>query len=164
MVDDSDHEPCPPTHPSARGEDFEYDPPSSADDDREVGARVYVAAAQEDWPRARAAMHVLRAAGCIITADWTDEVESHVGAPATTAQLREYGRRDRDGVRSAHIVLCLTPDSKDKGCGLYGELAIGVDRGKRVIVTGPNRDRSIFAHLEEAERYETDLEGVAACL
>lgn len=52
---------------------------------------------------------------------------------------------DRAGVQTAHIVLCLTPDRKDWGRGMWSELGMGIVLGKRCIVTGPGRDWNVFA-------------------
>jgi len=122
--------------------------------------RVYVAAAKEDYARARAVMVLLRQLGAEITHDWTYEVEE--GGPSDWAAWRSYATLDLEGVRGADVVLCLTPGVRSKGCGLYAELGMGVVLGKRVVVTGRMRDRCIFAHL--ATRVRTDIEGVNACL
>lgn len=121
---------------------------------------VYVAAAQEDYKRARAAMTLLRYLGCNITHDWTREVEEHADAPATPVELARYACLDREGVTAAEVVLVLSPNTKDKGCGVWAELGIAVAQAKRVVITGPLRDRCIFGAF--ATKYETDLEGVLA--
>jgi hypothetical protein len=138
-------------------------PPETLPSARLSGAkprRIYVAAASEDFARARAVIELLGVLGLEVTHDWTPEVEEHLGGPPP-ADMARYARLDMEGVKSADIVLCLTPSKKRQGCGLYAELGMGVVLGKRVIVTGAHRGRCIFAAL--AETYATDLEGVIAC-
>lgn len=139
----------PPTWPSAL--------PAEAEP-----TRVYVAAAQEDYLRARAAIELITKLGGVVTHDWTYEVEVSRDRPPSPAERATYARLDLDGVHSADVVLCLTPETPAHGCGLYAELGMGVALRKRVIVTGTLRARCIFAEL--AEMYRTDVEGVAACL
>jgi hypothetical protein len=142
-------------------------PPETLPSARLSGAkprRIYVAAASEDFARARAVIELLGVLGLEVTHDWTPEVEEHLHAPPREyepGEPEEYARLDMEGVRSADVVLCLTPSKKRQGCGLYAELGMGVVLGKRVIVTGAHRGRCIFAAL--AETYATDLEGVMAC-
>lgn len=123
--------------------------------------RIYVAGSQHDWPRARHVMDELTRRGHVISHDWTCEVEDHATTPATPEELIHYAKLDLAGVQTAHIVLCLTPERKDWGRGLWTEMGIGLALNKRVIVTGPGRDWNIFASL--CERYSTDEEGIGAC-
>lgn len=142
------------TLPSAHGDGLRRPRPLS----------VYVAAAQEDFGRARAAMDLLRELGVGVTHDWTIEVESHCNTPATLDDLRYYAVLDLEAVKRADVVLALTPDTKDKGCGLWAELGMAAVLGKRVVVTGPLRDRCIFAHVAGVARHVTDAEGILEVL
>lgn len=120
--------------------------------------KVYVAASQHEYQRARKAMFELRFAGCEITHDWTVEVGDF---PATTDDDRyEAARADFIGVVQADVILLLTPDRPDWGCAMYTELGIGLALDRRCIIVGPQRDRNIFAYL--CERYETDQDGIDA--
>lgn len=122
--------------------------------------RVYVAAAMEDFERARAAMALLRLLGCEVTHDWTDDVEAHQATPPTREELIRYALLDRTGVEDAHVLLVLTPETKDKGCGMWAELGMAIAQAKRIVITGPLRDRCIFGAF--AHKHASDLEGVLA--
>jgi hypothetical protein len=120
--------------------------------------RVYVAASQHEYKRARAAMFELRFAGCTISHDWTLEVGNY---PATSDdQKHEAAIADYRGVVECDVLLVLTPEREDWGCAMYTELGIALDRFKRCIIVGPQRERNIFAYL--CERYVTDQDGIDA--
>lgn len=121
--------------------------------------RIYVAASQHDWQRARDAMASLRTFGHTITHDWTGEVEHHAAIAPREDELRLYAEQDFEGVRSCDAILALTPPWKSWGCGLWTELGIALAMGKLCIVTGPRCDANIFARL--CTRVGTDLEGLA---
>ncbi len=104
-------------------------------------------------------MGLLRAEGVEISHDWTREVVAHQDRPASDEELRCYATLDYDGVAEADVLLALTPPYKDWGCALWTELGIALAMGKMCLVTGPLRDRNIFAHL--CFRYETDDEAIA---
>lgn len=103
-------------------------------------------------------MEILKRLGCSITHDWTLEGFDH---EPTEAELRTYADLDIDGVRRADVLLVLTPERHDWGCGMWAELGIATALGKRIIVAGPQRDRCIFAL--KATRVESDIEGVLRC-
>ncbi len=122
--------------------------------------RVYVAASQHDWQRARDVMDACTRAGHTVSHDWTCEVEDHLTRPATEGELYRYATVDKRGVGRADVLLALTPERADWGCALWTELGFALARHMRCIVTGPRRDANIFSRL--CERYETDAEGLDA--
>ncbi len=124
--------------------------------------RVYVAASQHEYQRARKAMFELRFAGCTVSHDWTLEVEAHRFIKPSEDQLFEYALSDYRGVAECDVLLVLTPEREDWGKGMWTELGIALDRFKRCIVTGPGRDSNVFTRM--AERYETDQDGVEAII
>lgn len=120
--------------------------------------KVYVAASQHDYLRARYAMSELKLAGFTITHDWTVEVEEHRDRPGSDDELYEAAQLDFRGVVDCDVLLVLTPVRQDWGCAMWTELGIALDRLKRCIITGPQRDRNIFARF--GERYEYDRDGI----
>lgn len=124
--------------------------------------KAYVAASQYDLYRARWAMDELRLAGVTISHDWTAEVEGNLGRVPDEDEMREAALNDYRGVVAADVLLVLTPVRRDWGCALWTELGIALDRHKRVIIVGPQRNRNIFARL--CETYETDSDGVDAVI
>ena len=123
--------------------------------------KAYVAASQYDLHRARWAMDELRLAGIDITHDWTQEVESNAGKTITDDECREAALNDYKGVVNCDVLLVLTPVRRDWGCAMWTELGIALDRHRRIVVVGPQRNRNIFGRVL-CETYETDAEGVDA--
>jgi hypothetical protein len=122
--------------------------------------RVYVAASQHEYKRARAAMFELRFAGCTITHDWTLEVEAHRYIEPSEVELQRYALADYRGVVDCDVLLVLTPERPDWGKGMHTELGIALDRHRRIVVTGPGRCSNVFMYL--CERYATDQDGIDA--
>jgi hypothetical protein len=122
---------------------------------------VYVASAFADYQRTRAAQAVLRAGGLGISFDWTTAADEYPDgdAAASPDARHEAAIADGLGVVKADALLFLTPAEKSQGCGCWVELGIAMARGKRVVITGPQRDRTIFCEL--AERFDTDAAGIA---
>lgn len=132
--------------------------------------RVYVAGAFDDYARIQVAQAELVKRGAEITFDWTTMVGKY--PPGTIApedvQLAN-AVLDYEAVVSADAALLCTPDRKDWGCGCWCELGMFVTmkrggvvapkRERRLVVTGMQRDRTIFTRFADA-RFETDQEGV----
>ncbi len=123
--------------------------------------RVYVASSYSDYPRARAAMTALRAAGHDITHDWTALADQFPNDDAPLHLRAQHAREDLQGVRDADVVLLLTPSDRGRGCGCWIETGAALALGKPVIITGPQRARSIFCELA-AIQVEEDAAGIAA--
>ena len=120
--------------------------------------RVYVAASQHDWLRARRVMRDLEAAGLTVSHDWTIQVEEHLGQDPDEDTKRWCAEMDYQGVRDADALLVLTPLWKQWGAGLWTELGIALAMGKLIVVTGPRRDSNIFTQL--AVRVSSDQDGI----
>lgn len=123
---------------------------------------VYVASAWDDYPRARAAMAALRDAGCVVTHDWTAYVDVYPANDAPPDERAKHAREDIDGVANADVVLVLTPADRSRGAGVWIEMGAALALGKRVVLAGAQRDRSVFCSLAEA-RFERDEQAIT-CL
>lgn len=136
---------------------------STEEENMKKPLRIYVAACVEEYTRARNVMRELRARGAVITHDWTIEVEHYGGddQKPTPRQRRDFAKLDQEGVRSADIVLVLTPEDRRRGCGLWIETGMAIAYERRLILTGPQRDRSVFCEL--GERVFDDLGAIEAC-
>lgn len=121
---------------------------------------VYVASAFTDYERTRAAQEALRNNGLEISYDWTVALEEYPLGDSSTdsVERRKAANVDMQGVIDADALLLLTPSNTTQGCGCWVELGIAMALGKRIVVTGKQRDRTIFCEL--AERYTYDELGV----
>ena len=122
-----------------------------------AGLSAYVAAPFEDYKRAQTMMNRLRSVGVAITHDWTkDAVEAlENGKSHTDGEMYRCAIEDRDGARDADLFVMLAPDSKEKGCAMYSELAFALDGDAYVIISGPLRDRNLFSKFAHA-KFEND--------
>lgn len=109
--------------------------------------RVYVASAFEDFQRTRAVMAQLRNGGWTVTFDWTAMADIYPTDNAPLHERAKHARADLQGVRDADVVLVLTPTDKSKGCGMWWEAGAAAALGKPVVISGPQRGRSVFCEL-----------------
>jgi hypothetical protein len=91
--------------------------------------KVYVAAAFQEYPRARRVMDALRAQGHTIVHDWTAGAETQV----PEEQLSEDEREAKviactDAVAACEWFLLLVPERREIGCGCWVELGMAVHR------------------------------------
>ena len=120
--------------------------------------KIYVAATFSDFSRARAAMAQLRAAGAVITYDWTVNVDAYPNDDAPDDHAASEAFSDLRGVRDADAVLVLTQADHARGCGMWIEMGAALAYGTPVYIVGPQRTRSIFCTL--AAGYETDADAL----
>jgi hypothetical protein len=132
--------------------------------------RVYVAGAWiEQHERARPVMEKLRAAGFVITQDWTrpkpaEGEKGHPDAKLTKEDRQRYAGENLQGVLSADLVMVLTPNT-DTSYGVWTEMGMAIahrqwlQRVQRfvpghpqsltVIAAGPAAVKSIFTELAD---------------
>lgn len=125
--------------------------------------RVYVASPFGEYRRARAAMQTIRSFGGTITHDWTGEVDRYPNDDAPPDVRIAHAKQDLAGVRAADVLLLLTGPNKAEGCGCWIEMGGALILGKRLVVTGPQRSRSIFCDLAEVV-FEEDEDALAYLL
>lgn len=112
---------------------------------------VYVASAFQDFERTRAAHKALRDAGITVTHDWTQYVERYPNDDAPDAEKPVHAKEDVDGVRSADVVLVLTPEDKTRGAGVWIEMGAALALDIPVVIAGAQRDRNVFCRLALAQ-------------
>lgn len=93
---------------------------------------------------------VLRDLGHEITEDWT----KYAGPDAPEISRRQAADQDVLGVLNADLVIVLTEESKELGCGMWAEQGMAAVLGIRLITVGPLRDRNVFC--EYAMQIESD--------
>lgn len=122
---------------------------------------IYVASAFADYRRTRRVQRMLRAAGFEISFDWSAAADDAPGGDADVAGIERLAAAvdDARGVAQADALLLLTPEDKTMGCGCWVELGLALAMNKRIVITGAQRDRTIFCEL--TERRHSDEDGVA---
>lgn len=124
--------------------------------------RIYVASGSKDLERARRVMAALRAAGWVISHDWTDGVlaarADGYGSDAVVPDERANTCADADvaGVRTCDVFLLLR--SEPTTFGHPFEAGVANEHNVRRIVVGSRAP--IF--LRSWDHYETDEAAVAA--
>ena len=119
---------------------------------------VYVAGASaERAKRAKPVMAALSRAGYVITHDWTEAVDMH-GAnnehgQLTPADLEECAIADFYGVKTADIVVLLSPEGPSTGA--WAELGMALAFRCQVLIAG-KCDHCIFSWLPQCRRFDTD--------
>ena len=114
---------------------------------------IYVASATEQLVLVEHYVDRLRAAGFLITYEWTKDVREGGFKPdveLSEVQRRYAAKMDSHGVKTAGMVWVVTPPTKSQGCGMWIEMGMALALGKRVIISGPLARRSVFAELAEA--------------
>lgn len=112
--------------------------------------RIYLAGGSLELLLCAQYIDALRAAGHVITYDWT---QSFTGKH-TLQEDHDQALADLNAVLSADVVWILVP--ADKSEGSHFEMGAALARGIRTIVSGPHlcAQHRIFPLLA-AERYET---------
>lgn len=128
--------------------------------------KVYVAGAWiERKERAIPAIQALRAAGVIITHDWTVDEDQHSNAVVSDSHMPNELRLKRaqddfNGVLAADVVLILTPHERGAS-GMWTEFGIALGTGKRIYIAGENSRRTIFTELPQCAHFATDAMAIA---
>lgn len=123
--------------------------------------RIYVAGSSRELERVRAAQRMAERLGCVITHDWTRDVEVNREAGIADADLPKQERMrhawiDMMAIDSADIVWVLAPETQSTGCWVeLGVALVWPEERLALIVSGPGSRRSIFASF--AEEYASDL-------
>lgn len=121
--------------------------------------RVYVAAKFEEKARAQATMRQLKAAGHIITHDWTAEDDTNiVDDPAKQKYWGICGEQDINGVLAADAVVVLNHPE------LYGgmvEVGAALAFALPVIVVGADIRNTVFWWVKDAYRVDDVAQAVA---
>lgn len=107
---------------------------------------IYVAGAQREPERVRAAMTAAQGAGLVLTLDWLAEIEAQ---PAPEGVLEQHDRRrfahaDLDAIDRADVVWLL---ASVHAKGAWVELGYALRGQKTIVVSGPDARRSIFCAL-----------------
>lgn len=110
--------------------------------------KIYVATSFANIPEAREVMARLRAAGHVITHDWTTEAPDPAWcAPERDAYLDKCGAADYQGVVDADaLVLINHPLARDA----MAEFGIALGLGRPTFVLYPDRKPSVFFHRAAA--------------
>lgn len=127
--------------------------------------RVYVAGASKEPDRCRGAMKMIERLGGVITLDWLAaiELEGAANEGLNDDKRKRYAVADLEGVESADLIWLLA--SPLATTGSWTELGaalilrrLGLGAGT-IVVSGPARERSIFAALADFET-DHDLEAL----
>jgi hypothetical protein len=106
--------------------------------------KVYVATAFPNREEAKAVMHALRAAGHVITHDWTGEaIDPAWPVERQEAYLRACGTADFEGVAEADALVLVNHQASRDAMAEFG-MALGL--GTPVFVLYPERRSSVFFH------------------
>lgn len=123
---------------------------------------IYVAGSSLEVALIEEYMRRLRAAGHIITHDWTVPVRESAQIAQrdlTEADRWRHARADRQGVLDADIFWMLIPTTPSSGAWVELGIAAGGGRPGLSIVSGDWR-RSIFTSLAD-QRFDTHAEAFA---
>ena len=121
--------------------------------------KIYVAAKFEEASRAHEVMAQLRAAGHIITHDWTGEAVGDRTGDVLESYLRRCAEADINGVFEADLLLLLNHPA---GKGIFVELGAALVLSKPVIVVDRERaPNNIFFHMTECDHVRTIDEALA---
>lgn len=124
--------------------------------------RIYVAGASKEPERVRAAMTAVQMHGHTLTLDWLAEIEAAGAANEGLSDddRRRYAEADLCAVANADVVWLLAPEAPSAGC--WVELGYAMAwRPLRIVVSGPARERCIFAALADVE-VDDDAEALRA--
>jgi hypothetical protein len=125
---------------------------------------VYIATRFDWYHQAALARHLLTEAGHHVTSRWIDEAARLDGVcaavPIGDPRRAANARMDLDDLEAAEAILVLVPP--EGGCGMWLELGYALALGKRVLMVGPARERTIFAEVAGVEVYGRLNEAVEA--
>jgi hypothetical protein len=118
--------------------------------------KIYIASPYGDFEKTRIVMRVLEADGHVITHDWTKLADQFPEDNAPKELRKQHAFEDLAGISLADAIVVLTPEDPSRGCGMWIEMGAALMTTKRVLVVGPQRNRSVFSELSET--YETAQE------
>jgi hypothetical protein len=125
---------------------------------------IYIATRFDWYRQAALARHLLTEAGHHVTSRWIDEAARFDGVcaavPIGDPRRAANARMDLDDLEAAEAILVLVPPGG--GCGMWLELGYAMALGKRVVMVGPARERTIFAELAGVEVFARLNEAVEA--
>ena len=110
--------------------------------------RVYVAASFEQANDVKALYKKLRAAGHIITADWTvhQEIASMGSEKERQALKSQYVIEDTDGVTSSSVYALLLGPRKSTGAHIELGIALGAKVPLIVLIGNPDENQLFYSH------------------
>jgi len=112
--------------------------------------RVYVSARSTDLTGARAAMDRFRAAGHVVTHDWTCAIEDDAVVPMSESELHHVAMSNILGVVRAQVLVALC-DRAGPATGTRCELGVAYALGLHVVLVEPRRlDPSWARHFFRA--------------
>lgn len=116
--------------------------------------RFYVASSVKNVENVRYVAQNLERKGYVNTYDWTRILEARDEKTLTFEDLGDIGRKERDGLLNADVVVILLPGGK----GTHVEMGIAIGQAKRIILHSPDEainnfeTTSTFYHLPEVEK------------
>jgi hypothetical protein len=137
-------------------------PPEASRHDAAV-LKVYVASGSTEADRASRWIEALRAAGVLVTYDWTPAVLSAGCSPTDAADHRSpaIAQAEIAAVLSADLIWFLTPKKGSTGGGF--EVGIAYATGRPIVCSGPHMGVFHFGSLLlEIERDEDVFEWIVA--
>lgn len=110
--------------------------------------KIYVAGASKEIDRIEGFMARLRAAGHVITLDWTVEVRSAgSGSPDDDELRKACARADLLGVEACDVFWIVKPDEGSTSTGAWVELGHALAFGGKTTVASGTSRKCIFADL-----------------
>lgn len=126
--------------------------------------KVYIATRFDCWRNASRARDQLLLAGHVVTSRWIDVARELDGVceavPIGDPRRAANAQMDLDDLSEAEAILVLVPISG--GTGMWLELGYALGTGKRVVMAGPARERTIFADLSDVKVFEEVYDAIAA--
>lgn len=116
--------------------------------------KFYVASSLKKFEAVQYVASHLKNHGYIHTYDWTINAGEKEAQPFTLDELKEIGRKEKNGIVEADFIVVLLPGGK----GTHIELGIALGMGKKIFLYSPNDEvtnletTSTFYHLEEVEK------------
>ena len=138
----------------------------SSNQEAEALNRFYVASSFRNIVNVRYVVQTLESKGYVNTYDWTQNAAARDAGRVTVGDLRSIGRRERDAVMGADVVVILLPGGKST----HVELGIAIAQGRRTILHSPDEvinnleTTSAFYHLPEVEKCLGTLDDLLAMI
>lgn len=119
-----------------------------------MSLRIYIAGASSEPERVRRWMNAARAQGWYLTLDWLALVDAQGTANAGMCDedRESAAAADWRAVREADVIWVLAPERAS--IGAWVELGMAIALGKRIVLSGSTRERTIFGAL--GAEYSTD--------
>jgi len=116
--------------------------------------KLYIAGSSKELERCEGAIRLMGKFGFVITCDWVAAVKAEglANEGLDDEKRMHYAAADIHGVQDADLFWLMAPNTST---GAWTELGIALARSLRpcIVVSGPARQKSIFASLAD---YETD--------